>query len=180
MGFMKGARLRALIAAVLAALLLFPATSALAAQITLNAADYPVEEDGWYDSMEEVCVYLASYGELPDNYLTKDEAQALGWQSSKGNLWDVAPGRSIGGDRFGNYEGLLPDAKGRRWTECDIDFDGGYRGAKRVIFSSDGLLYYTQDHYASFDEVTVDFNGEADGEESALGGLIDLFLRLME
>ena len=63
-----------------------------------------------------------------------------------------APGMCIGGDRFGNYEGLLPDAKGRRWTECDIDTLGAKsRGAKRIVFSNDGLIYYTDDHYESFE-----------------------------
>ena len=130
-------------ALLLALLLLILAPSALARTITVDAADYDVEEDGWYDSMEEVAIYITFFEELPDNYLTKKEAQALGWESRRGNLWDVADGCSIGGDRFGNYEKLLPDAKGRKWTECDIDFDGGYRNGKRVVYSSDGLIYYT-------------------------------------
>lgn len=58
---------------------------------------------------------------------------------------------SIGGDRFGNREGLLPTAKGRKYYECDIDFDGTYRGAKRIVYSNDGLIYYTEDHYESFE-----------------------------
>ena len=136
-------------------LLLALAPAALGAAITVDAADYPVEEDGWYDAMEEVAVYLTTFDRLPDNYMTKKEAQALGWESRKGNLWDVAYGCSIGGDRFGNYEGLLPEAKGRKWTECDIDFDGSYRGAERIVFSNDGLIYYTGDHYESFDEIEV-------------------------
>ena len=62
-----------------------------------------------------------------------------------------APGCCIGGDRFGNYEGLLPEAPGRTYYECDIDTLGASsRGAKRIIYSSDGLIYYTEDHYASF------------------------------
>ena len=146
---------RRVLALLLAALLALFAPAALAKTITVDAADYDVEEDGWYDSMEEVAIYLTFFEELPDNYLTKKEAQALGWESRKGNLWDVAYGCSIGGDRFGNYEGLLPDAKGRKWTECDIDFDGGYRGGERVVFSNDGLIYYTDDHYESFDEIEV-------------------------
>ena len=121
------------------------------ADITVYASDYPVDRDGWYDTMEEVAVYLALYDELPENYLTKKEAQKLGWVSSKGNLWDVAYGRSIGGDRFGNYEGALPDKKGRQWTECDIDFQGDYRGAERIVFSNDDLIYYTDDHYNTFE-----------------------------
>ena len=145
-------------------LLLVLAPAALGAAITVDAAKYEVEEDGWYDTMEEVAIYLTFFEQLPGNYLTKKEAQALGWESRKGNLWDVADGCSIGGDRFGNYEGLLPDAKGRKWTECDIDFDGSYRGAERIVFSNDGLIYYTGDHYESFDEIEVvwsDDGGEA-------------------
>lgn len=175
MGHAGKARLRALLAALLAALMLLAAPAALA-DIIVRAQDYPVEEDGWYDGMEEVAVYLATYDALPDNYLTKKEAQALGWSSSQGNLWEVAKGMSIGGDRFGNYEGLLPDAKGRRWTECDIDFDGGYRGAKRIIFSNDGLIYYTQDHYASFEQITVELDGGGEDGES----LLDLILWFLQ
>lgn len=164
---------RRALAALLCLLLLMPA-AALAAVITVDAADYPVQEEGWYDSLEEVAVYLTQFGELPGNYLTKREAQALGWESRLGNLWDVAQGCSIGGDRFGNYEGLLPEGKGRRWTECDIDYEGGYRGGERLIFSNDGLLYYTQDHYASFDEVEVVEGQPAGGSEAALDGVLDV------
>jgi len=146
-------------------LLLALAPAALGAAITVDATDYPVEEDGWYDAMEEVAVYLTTFDRLPDNYMTKKEAQALGWESRKGNLWDVAYGCSIGGDRFGNYEGLLPDAKGRKWTECDIDFDGSYRGAERIVFSNDGLIYYTGDHYESFEEIEVVWS-DTDSEEN--------------
>ena len=140
---------------VLLVLLMLFSPSALAKTITVDAADYDVEEGGRYDTMEEVAIYLTFFEELPDNYLTKKEAQALGWESRKGNLWDVAYGCSIGGDRFGNYEGLLPEAKGRKWTECDIDFDGRYRNSKRVVFSNDGLIYYTGNHYESFDLIEV-------------------------
>ena len=145
---------RRILAALLMWLMLF-VSAAAAATVTVDAADYDVQEDGWYDSMEEVAIYLTFFEELPDNYLTKKEAQALGWESKKGNLWTVADGCSIGGDRFGNYEGLLPDAKGRKWTECDIDFDGRYRNGKRIVFSNDGLIYYTANHYESFDLIEV-------------------------
>lgn len=110
-----------------------------------------VVEDGTYTSKEEVAEYIHRFGHLPDNYIKKRDAQDLGWVASKGNLWKVAPGMSIGGDRFGNYEELLPTASKRRYFECDIDFDGKYRNAKRIIFSNDGLIYYTEDHYQSFE-----------------------------
>ena len=112
-----------------------------------------VVEDGEYSDKEHVAAYLREFGKLPSNYITKKEAQALGWVSSKGNLWQVAPGKSIGGDHFGNYEGQLPTAKGRKYTECDIDFDGKYRNSKRIIFSNDGLIFYTEDHYSTFEEM---------------------------
>lgn len=109
-----------------------------------------VTEAGTYTGRDEVARYLYTYGHLPENFITKKEAKALGWESSKGNLAEVAPGKSIGGDYFGNYEGALPDAPGREYHECDIDSAGGYRGAKRIVYSTDGLIYYTEDHYESF------------------------------
>ena len=110
-----------------------------------------ITEDGTYTSKEEVAAYLHEYGHLPSNFITKKEAKKLGWISSEGNLDKVAPGMSIGGDYFGNYEGNLPEAKDRDYYECDIDFDGSYRGAKRIVFSNDGLIYYTEDHYETFE-----------------------------
>lgn len=115
--------------------------------------DASIEEDGSYTSKEEVALYIHTYGRLPDNFITKKEAEELGWVSKEGNLWEVAPGMSIGGSRFGNYEGLLPDEKGRKWFECDINFDGSYRGAERIVYSNDGLIYYTGDHYESFEQL---------------------------
>ena len=109
-----------------------------------------VTEDGVYDSKEEVALYLHIFGHLPSNYITKKEAESLGW--SGGYLEPYAPGKCIGGSRFGNYEGLLPDARGRSWTECDVDTLGARsRGAKRLVFSNDGLIYYTEDHYEHFE-----------------------------
>ena len=112
-----------------------------------------VEESGVYTSKEEVALYIHLYGHLPDNYITKRQAEELGWDSKAGNLWEVAPGMSIGGSRFGNYEKALPEKEGRTYYECDIDYDGGYRGAKRIIYSDDGLIFYTEDHYKTFEEL---------------------------
>ena len=107
-------------------------------------------EDGVYDSKEDVALYLHLYGHLPENYITKKEAEALGWTG--GSLEPYAPGKCIGGSRFGNYEGLLPAAEGRKYTECDVDTLGAKsRGAKRIVFSNDGLIYYTGDHYETFE-----------------------------
>ena len=108
-----------------------------------------VEYGQWYSTPDEVALYLHAFEELPENYLTKSEARSLGWDSAAGNLWEVAPGMSIGGDRFGNREGLLPDARSRQWYECDVNYGGGYRGAERLLFSNDGLIYYSGDHYGS-------------------------------
>ena len=108
-----------------------------------------VEYGESYTSKEEVALYLHLYEELPPNFITKNEAKKLGWVSNKGNLHEVAPGMSIGGDHFGNYEGVLP--KGKEYHECDIDTDGSYRGAKRIVFSDDGCIYYTEDHYETFE-----------------------------
>ena len=111
-----------------------------------------VTEDGVYDSKEEVALYIHLYGHLPSNYITKQQAEALGWPG--GALEPYAAGKCIGGNRFGNYEGRLPDAKNRKWTECDVDTLGAKsRGAKRIIFSNDGLIYYTADHYESFERL---------------------------
>lgn len=116
-------------------------------------------EDGTYTSKEDVALYIYTYGHLPDNFITKKEAQNLGWPG--GDLEPYAPGMCIGGSRFGNYEGLLPEAEGRTYTECDVDTLGAKsRGAKRIVFSNDGLIYYTGDHYASFELL---YGDEGDG-----------------
>ncbi len=107
-------------------------------------------EDGTYSSKDDVAQYIYIYGHLPSNFITKKEAEKLGWQG--GSLEPYAPGKCIGGSHFGNYEGLLPEKEGRTYTECDIDTLGAdKRGAKRIVFSNDGLIYYTEDHYESFE-----------------------------
>lgn len=121
-----------------------------------QTAEDALDEDGSYTSKSDVALYLHIYGRLPKNFITKKDAEAAGWVSSKGNLWDVAPGMSIGGSRFGNYEGTLPEKDGRTWYECDIAFDGGFRGAQRIVYSNDGLIYYTGDHYKTFEELFGD------------------------
>ena len=118
-----------------------------------TAEKISVEKNGSYTTPEDVAEYIHTFGTLPKNFITKSEAKALGWDSSKGNLWDVAEGKSIGGDYFGNYEGLLPGANGRKYTECDVNYSGGYRGSERIIFSNDGLIYYTNDHYKTFTQL---------------------------
>ena len=109
-----------------------------------------IEEDGTYTTKEDVVRYIHTYGHLPENFITKKQAQALGWEG--GSLEPYAPGKCIGGSRFGNYEGTLPEKDGRTYTECDIDTLGAEkRGGKRIVFSNDGLVYYTEDHYETFE-----------------------------
>ena len=105
-----------------------------------------------YTGVEQVSAYLFEWQELPPNFITKKEAENLGWVSSKGNLWDVADGMSIGGDYFGNREGILPD--GEEYRECDVNYAGGFRDAERLVYSIDDFdIYYTSDHYESFVQV---------------------------
>lgn len=115
------------------------------------AAETPaIDEDGVYTTKDDVVLYLHTYGHLPSNFITKKEAEKLGW--SGGSLEPYAPGKCIGGSHFGNYEGILPEKDGRSYTECDIDTLGAdKRGAKRIVFSNDGLIYYTEDHYETFE-----------------------------
>ncbi len=107
-----------------------------------------LDPDGWYYSKEEVALYIHTYGCLPSNFITKEEAGDLGWEG--GSVEKFAPGYAIGGDLFGNREGQLP--KGHTYYECDIDTNGYHsRGSRRIVFSEDGLIYYTHDHYESFE-----------------------------
>ncbi len=109
-----------------------------------------IDGDGEFDDKENVALYIHTYGKLPRNYITKAEAEDLGWEG--GSVEKYAPGKCIGGSKFGNYEGLLPKADGRQYYECDIDTLGeNSRGAKRIVYSNDGLIYYTDDHYESFE-----------------------------
>ena len=146
------------IGVVLLALILLLLSVALGEEVLVDG-DYAtdgtieVEYGEAYDTPEEVALYLHAFVELPYNFITKAEARDLGWVSSAGNLWDVAYGYSIGGDKFGNREGLLPDARGRQWYECDVNYRGGYRGSERLLFSSDGIICYSDDHYQTYTEL---------------------------
>ena len=98
-----------------------------------------------------MALYIHLYGDLPDNYVTKSEAEDAGWSGGNVERY-TGEGTAIGGDRFGNREGLLPKEQGRTYTECDIDTPReNSRGAKRIVFSNDGLIYYTEDHYETFE-----------------------------
>lgn len=109
-----------------------------------------VTEDGTYGDPEHVALYLHRFGHLPSNYITKTQAKKKGWDQSKGNLWEVLPGMSIGGGPFSNAEQRLPEKEGREYKECDVNYQGGSRGDDRIIYSNDGLIYFTGDHYNTF------------------------------
>ncbi len=122
--------------------------------VTVSETGAPeIEEDGEYTSKDKVALYIHTYGRLPKNYISKKKAEQLGWDNREGNLWEVAPGKSIGGSYFGNYEGALPEKNGREYHECDIDYNGGRRNAKRIVYSDDGLIFYTEDHYETFEQL---------------------------
>ncbi|MBR7062782.1 MAG: ribonuclease [Clostridia bacterium] len=111
-----------------------------------------IDRDGVYTSKDDVALYIHTYGTLPKNYITKSEAQNVyGWSGNGSDkLEKYAPGKTIGGDKFGNREKLLPTKSGRQYYECDIDTMGKARGVKRIVYSNDGLIYYTEDHYEHF------------------------------
>lgn len=117
---------------------------------TAPQSDTTTPPTGIDNSPESVAAYLKEHGKLPDYFVTKKEAEAAGWVPSKGNLWEVLPGHVIGGDRFGNREGKLPKGK---YRECDVNYSGGRRGAERIVFSEDGAIYYTKDHYNTFERL---------------------------
>lgn len=130
-------------------------------EVKANAVKTPgivLDEDGIYTSKEDVALYIYTYKRLPKNYIKKKDAEKLGWNKSKKNLYEVTGGKSIGGDKFANYEKLLPVVKGRTYYECDIDYAGGSRNAKRIIYADDfdeeyGFIFYTGDHYKSFEKL---------------------------
>lgn len=126
-----------------------PAAESSAAPAEKDSDAPVIDQYGSYTTKEDVALYIYTYGCLPQNFITKDQARQAGWNG--GSLEPYCPGMCIGGDSFGNREGLLPKAQGRSWTECDINTLGAdSRGAERIVFSNDGLIYYTGDHYESF------------------------------
>ena len=150
----KAVWMAVLAAAVAAAFAVVPAKKvARAAAAPAAAGQVRVVQDGEYTGKDEVAAYVRTFGgALPRNFITKKQARELGWKG--GPLEPYAPGKSIGGDRFGNYERRLPLLKGGFYKECDIDTRGKPRGAKRLVFTSRGKrIYYTDDHYMSFKEV---------------------------
>jgi len=141
--------MRRLVLAFLIALLAFPALAADDPVLRAFARHLGLSDlDGFVATVQT----LDRTGKLPQQYLRKDEAAKLGWRPGN-DLCRLAPGRAIGGDSFGNRERRLPEKRGRRWFEADLDFACGKRNADRLVFSSDGLRFVTVDHYQSFHEV---------------------------
>ena len=108
---------------------------------------------GPMDEAQKLADYLFEHGELPENFITKKEAQARGWQDQYRYVGDIEPGLCIGGDYFGNYERKLPVVKGRKYYEADCFYQGGPRNEYRIIYSTDGHVWYTGDHYETFVEL---------------------------
>ena len=158
-------RFIALVALLLAAVLVLgscTADTAVTGKKKKNATPTPAvtampdatEEPGPIIEPQAIADYLFRHGELPENFITKQQAKDLGWGTIYRYVSDVAPGMSIGGDYYGNYEGKLPRVKGRKYYECDCYYTGGKRNACRIIYSNDGHVWYTEDHYNTFTEMS--------------------------
>lgn len=115
-----------------------------------NSLTENIKEDESYYRMEDVAAYIHIYNKLPQNYLTKKQARNLGWIPKKNNLWEVTKKGVIGGDRFGNFENNLPKSS---YKEADVNYHGGKRNAERLVFDNEGNIFYTKDHYQSFERI---------------------------
>ena len=141
--------MRRLLLALLISLVALPALAADDAQLRGFARRLGLSDlDGFVATVQT----LDRTGRLPAMYLRKDEAAKRGWRPGT-DLCRLAPGRAIGGDSFGNRERRLPEKRGRRWFEADLDFACGKRNADRLVYSNDGLRFVSTDHYRSFHEV---------------------------
>lgn len=173
----KGNKLAVLIVLLIAAVLFLtngletakekqnPAAPAVTGAPTAVPADAPAAVSGPLEAAQRIADYLFEYGKLPDTFLKKRDAQALGWDSEYNYVSDVAPGRSIGGDYFGNYEQKLPVVQGRKYYEADCFYQGGKRNAYRIIYSNDGHVWYTGDHYNTFTELFPSGTGSVRQDE---------------
>ncbi|MDD7306454.1 MAG: ribonuclease domain-containing protein [Peptoniphilaceae bacterium] len=113
-------------------------------------AEESIEEDKPYYKMEDVAAYIHLYNKLPKNYLSKKQAREKGWLSKENNLWLVTEKGVIGGDRFGNYEKTLPDSS---YKEADVNYEGGKRGKERLVYDEKGNIFYSKDHYKTFERI---------------------------
>ncbi|ERJ12211.1 ribonuclease domain-containing protein [Haloplasma contractile] len=119
-------------------------------ELTKESDEQDIDEDGLYTEKDQVALYLRTYGRLPNNYITKREAIKIGFFNSKENILEQNEKISIGGDIFYNKEEVLETINNRIYFECDVNYTGGSRGKERIIYSNDGLIYYTNDHYETF------------------------------
>ena len=122
-------------------------------ELTAASLSLSVTENGNYTSKEELALYIHIYNRLPNNYISKKEASAAGWDQAKDNLDSILPGMSIGGDEFGNAGDKLPKETDRKYYEADVDYNGGSRSSKRIVYSNDGLIFYTEDSYENFERL---------------------------
>ena len=157
-------RLIALVALLMAAVLVLSSCAADAAVTgkkkknttptpAVTAVPEATEEPGPIIEPQRIADYLFEHGELPENFITKKEAERLGWKTTYRYVSDLGPGITIGGDYFGNYEQKLPAVKGRKYAEADCYYQGGPRNEYRIIYSNDGHVWYTGDHYNTFIEL---------------------------
>ena len=119
--------------------------------IPMRTKEVGTATDKGFDGADAWLLYR---NRLPDYYVTKDVAKAYGYRRKKNNLADVLPGHMIGGDVFLDKLGKLPHILGRTWYEADIDYTYGKRNLKRVLYSNDGLVFVSEDHYQTFYEIT--------------------------
>ncbi|WP_047681978.1 MULTISPECIES: ribonuclease domain-containing protein [Xenorhabdus] len=119
-------------------------------QAVAIAGNVPPQQIDILTEHHRVADYVHQHSRLPDYYITKKQARRLGWDTRKGNLCEVLPGKAIGGDRFSNRENKLPNQKDRQWFEADVNYKCGHRGSNRLLYSNDGLIYLTLDHYKTF------------------------------
>ena len=97
--------------------------------------------------------YIFYFGYLPDYYIDKATAMEAGWKTTHKNLSSLFPGKMIGGDVFENNNAKLPSSPGRIWYEADINYIGGKRNRQRLVYSNDGLIFVTYDHFNTFYEI---------------------------
>lgn len=109
-----------------------------------------LDEDGVYTAKDEVAFYIDTYQKLPSNYITEQEAVEMGWDPVNGDLSKIAPGMSIGGDPYENENKMLPEKEGRHFYICDVEYEQGARNDQRIIYSDDGLVFYTEDYCKTF------------------------------
>ncbi len=121
--------------------------------LSQSSENEDIKENGNYSDKEELSAYIHLYNKLPINYISKKDAIEAGWKQGEENLDSILPGMSIGGDEYGNSSDCLPKKEGRKYYEADVDYTGGVRNSKRIIYSNDGLIFYTEDGYENFERL---------------------------